>query len=226
MKSELAVADSRSAALRDGIKSYLGKPCAVCGSKIKQTSNGSCIACSRARTKAWRLEHVAETRAASLDWYYRNHERAQKTMDEWRSNNSEHIAKTAAERWGKNRDRYTVVAKQWRSENQDKRRCIQENRRARQLEASGWFSAMDAEIIMKLQDDRCAYCNETENLQLDHIIPLSRGGSNWPWNIQWLCSHHNSSKNSKTDNEYRAIIGLPTLYCHRSVLFWLGAFLA
>lgn len=82
-------------------------------------------------------------------------------------------------------------------------------RRGRQRDADGSFTTEQARAILRFQDGHCAYCDVREGLHLDHVVPLSRGGSNWPWNLQWLCAHHNISKNSLTDAEYRPLIGLP-----------------
>lgn len=81
-------------------------------------------------------------------------------------------------------------------------------RRCRQIEAAGSFTKSQISAILKAQNFCCSYCDATENLHLDHAMPLSRGGSNWPWNLQWLCAFHNLSKRDKTDSEYRQEINL------------------
>jgi Holliday junction DNA helicase RuvB len=48
------------------------------------------------------------------------------------------------------------------------------------------------------QRDRgcCAKCSRQENLEYDHIIPISKGGSNTARNIQLLCEKCNRSKSA------------------------------
>ena len=44
---------------------------------------------------------------------------------------------------------------------------------------------------------KCAMCGAIENLSIDHIVPLSKGGSDDINNLQILCRTHNSSKSDK-----------------------------
>lgn len=47
-----------------------------------------------------------------------------------------------------------------------------------------WRAFRDAHIA-----SACRWCGKESDLQLDHIIPLSLGGSKWdPANVQTLCS--------------------------------------
>lgn len=41
---------------------------------------------------------------------------------------------------------------------------------------------------------KCAECDETEELEIDHIVRLSQGGSNKSSNLQFLCWKHHSLK--------------------------------
>ena len=77
------------------------------------------------------------------------------------------------------------------------------NRESHKLEKH----ARDFLVKKKLpsQSYECVYCN-TEitayNSNLDHIIPLARGGKDTESNYQVLCERCNKEKHSKTHEEY------------------------
>ena len=49
---------------------------------------------------------------------------------------------------------------------------------------------------------KCSYqgCDSKENLHIDHILPLSKGGTDEIKNLQFLCGKHNSIKGTKVSN--------------------------
>ena len=60
--------------------------------------------------------------------------------------------------------------------------------------------------VMSRQQWRCMYCGgrrKTENFEIDHIHPVSRGGSNQESNLQALCGPCNARKGAATDEEFR-----------------------
>ncbi len=71
--------------------------------------------------------------------------------------------------------------------------------------AGGVFTKQDIDDIYWKQNGKCAYCDKELNgkFSIDHILPVSRGGTNWPNNIALCCSSCNSSKNNKTIEEWK-----------------------
>lgn len=53
-----------------------------------------------------------------------------------------------------------------------------------------------------LFENVCAYCGFDESLQIDHVVPVSLGGTHEPSNIVPACSSCNSSKNANPVEEW------------------------
>jgi hypothetical protein len=51
-------------------------------------------------------------------------------------------------------------------------------------------------FVWQRDGGRCAKCGSQEKLEYDHIIPISKGGSNTARNIQLLCEKCNRSKSA------------------------------
>jgi hypothetical protein len=51
---------------------------------------------------------------------------------------------------------------------------------------------------------RCRACGSWKDLQIDHIVPRSRGGTDDPDNLQVLCAQCNASKGARTMEEWIA----------------------
>jgi len=51
--------------------------------------------------------------------------------------------------------------------------------------------------VWRRDNGRCIKCNSDKDLEFDHIIPISEGGSNTERNIQLLCAKCNKEKSNK-----------------------------
>jgi 5-methylcytosine-specific restriction endonuclease McrA len=82
------------------------------------------------------------------------------------------------------------------------------NRRARKMNAEGSHTQSDIDLIYSEQEGRCFYCGITlHEYEVDHMHPLSRGGSNNPDNLCCSCMTCNRSKADKTIPEWESIRG-------------------
>lgn len=81
-------------------------------------------------------------------------------------------------------------------------------RRAKTAGVPGSFDKWDVQIRLSKQGQRCHYCGASlitygpGKYQIDHFIPLSRGGSNYASNIVLACPACNLSKGGKLPHEF------------------------
>lgn len=62
-------------------------------------------------------------------------------------------------------------------------------------------NSLSRKNILLRDDYTCQYCSSRENLTIDHVIPISRGGE-WTWqNLVAACSRCNSKKGHRTVEE-------------------------
>lgn len=113
---------------------------------------------------------------------------------------------------GHGRERYTrngkcVVCwdKKVRDADQRISRCASVSaNNAKRNAQPGAYAQRDIKLLFEKQRGRCL-CGVglKTGYHVDHIMPLSRGGTHWPHNLQLLCEACNTSKGSKTMKEWR-----------------------
>lgn len=86
-------------------------------------------------------------------------------------------------------------------------------RKVRENKAEGFFKTEDINAICGIQNGKCFYCknalldkNQKYLFEIEHIIPLSDGGTNWPANLSLSCKKCNQKKGSKSSNVFWKIL--------------------
>lgn len=113
----------------------------------------------------------------------------------------------------KNKDSILERVKKWNKENPESARSRVRNRRARLKNIDGMHTKQDIVMIGSEQAWMCAACdsNISGGYHADHVVPISRGGTNWPENIQLLCGPCNIKKSTKGLVEFLSEI-CPSLF--------------
>lgn len=140
------------------------------------------------------------------DGYYANLEKSRAGRRErqkrYRERHPERVTQIY-EAWKLSHPNYEPPAK-----SRDTIRAGRHNRRARLRNAEGKITKKLVALIRAEQSDKCVYCPAALDGggHLDHMTPLSRGGTNLRENLQWLCEPCNLKKHKRTHEEYVVIL--------------------
>ncbi len=166
----------------------------------------------RAYSKMYQRENADQRREYRREWRRRNPEASRTQKREWREKNIERALEQERERlrrwralnYEKDRETQRQREAAFRLANperaREKSRQSKQRWRARKRDGVGYKVA--AKDLRKLWSARCVACGLTAD-SLDHVIPLSRGGSHGIGNLAPMCRACNSSKGAKTVTEWR-----------------------
>jgi 5-methylcytosine-specific restriction endonuclease McrA len=141
---------------------------------------------SRANARAYYEAHKSECLESAKAWQTAHPDKVIAAKTKWRLSNVEK-QRAATNRW----------QKEHRLENNVKAG----RHRARKFGAVGFHTPEQLAARISYYGNRCAYCGAAYE-SVDHVIPLARGGSNWPANLRPACGFCNSSKADKLLSEW------------------------
>lgn len=143
----------------------------------------------KAKNRAWQKANPEKANAKNRAWYEAN---ADKVMAAQKAYKEANIEKTKA------------AQKVYYKANPEKFRLYATSRRAVEYNSEGSLEFEDYFLIFEKHDYKCPYCNADvqNNFHLDHIVPLTKGGSSWVDNFQALCPFCNLSKKDKMPWDY------------------------
>lgn len=171
------------------------KPCSKCKrllpvsmyhkmSKARSGYKSSCKECRKSEHEVDYKEHKEARLLAGKKWRERNRERMTAIRKRWVDNNKKGFA---------------AMVRAWEQKNRDAKNSHGRNYQARKKNAKGSHSKSDITLLLQYQKGKCAVCRDAlgGTFDVDHVVPLSRGGENDKYNLQLLCVTCNRTKNKQ-----------------------------
>lgn len=181
----------RFLAKQKGEKIYFtGKPCPSGHNEGRFTSTGSCVICIKQKCKEWKKDNKQHNRDYAMKRHWEKRDEIIEKTRQWRIKNPE-LAKK--------------LTKEWHKKNPEANRKYAHIRKCRIKKTGGKYTLKEIRNLMNEQGCLCVYCkiNISQKYHVDHIMPISLGGSNWIENIQLLCVDCNQSKHNKHPEIFR-----------------------
>jgi len=183
---------------------------ALVGGEHAFINSTHCKRCLSAYKRDYRSKNGERLRAKDRAYCAANKDRARAYREEHR----EAIAQNRREYNARSRDKITAYNRQirkdpvrladlkarlaaWKQANKPRCAELERRRNARIRGAFGSHTAVEWDAILEKQGRRCAYCRRGGEMTRDHIVPISKGGSDMACNIQALCRPCNSSKQAR-----------------------------
>lgn len=160
------------------------------------------------RKRRYDNENRQLIRQRSRERYWKDPQRARDKIKKWAKNNNEKIKIQRRKYREQNRDKVRVGIRRFYRNNPGKTHEYQNRRRAAKLNNGGSYTTQEWEFLCEFYGHICLRCGTHANdtpegkLSPDHVIPLSRGGSNDISNIQPLCYTCNLQKHTSA-TDYR-----------------------
>jgi len=208
------------ARLLSSLTYFTGKACVNGHISERRVTGGKCIECSAESSKKHWAENKScpERKAKRAKYNSENKKTINEYVKSYRSENKEQVRARDRAYRKRNIDARRCLEKKWQKENvelikeinkvastlyrknnPEKRKAAVQNCMANRKMAEGRYVAADVIRILKGQKMKCAACSVClkKGYHMDHIFPLSKGGTNWPDNLQALCAACNLSKSAK-----------------------------
>lgn len=146
------------------------------------------------RVKRYEAEHPEVGKRKAKRYYDKNREARLAATKAWRQT-------PAGKAWAESyRPKQRESYRRWYAKDPDaariKKLAAANLRRARMAQAGGYATPEQIRARIDYYGGKCYICKQPWE-ELDHVIPVSRGGTCWPANLRPACSECNRTKHAR-----------------------------
>lgn len=175
-------------------KRSIADTCCRCGG-VEGLVKGVCRPCRLAYAKAYYQTNKDRLKAANQRWAENNREASRAIKKKWADANPDKQRLAIAAWNSNNSERASDNRKRWNYENAALKNTYTVNRRHKLI---GNLSKGIVKTLMEKQNGLCACCGAPlVEYHIDHIRPVSKGGTNTDDNVQLLTPTCNMRKSDK-----------------------------
>lgn len=158
------------------------------GMTLRYKITRNCVICTSIRAKTYREENKEKMSIGAKVYYIKNKSKINTTHKLYRDNKD-----TACEYFKKYRNTKNGKAVGIRSIHK---------RRALKIGNGGEYTTLEWNNTLNEFFNKCAYCGCDERMTIDHVVPLSSGGTSFISNIIPSCGKCNSNKHAKSLHDW------------------------
>lgn len=188
------------------------KTCSKCGLKKSLTAfhrrtaakdglTRQCKACTTQYNKAYYRKNETAICARGTRYYMQHSKKVRARHARRRKEHPEQIRAREARYSETHREERSAAACRWSKANPELHRAKSRLRRARKHDVFEHFTPELELFVKAFWGNKCAFCDKTKKLQVDHWRPLSKGYALTVGNAVLLCKTCNSSKRDKLPEE-------------------------
>ena len=156
-----------------------------------------------AANKKWQLENRDSELARLKKWKRDNKEREAASQKKWQLENKEHTAAYQKKHYLKNKELVKAKVKKWQLDNKGRYAASLANYRAKKFRATVYMSPeMKRKVAEVYQIAQEASITTGYDWDVDHIVPLSKGGLHTLNNLQVVPAGWNRSKGNTNCDRY------------------------
>lgn len=148
------------------------------------------------QSKKWIKQNPDKRKASALKYYYSHKEQYDERQKGYRLDGRRKAA--VSRYYAEHREEILSRKREYYRLHPEKVAVYKARRKARMNLAEGDFTESEWLSLLSKWNRRCLACGSTENITVDHVVPLAVGGTNYIDNLQPLCRSCNCRKKDKT----------------------------